>query len=62
LPIVLVHGVNVHKTTGSAIAREALERIVERNGTRPELVVLRGKVRTVSRKTHASPVSRLAGR
>ena len=27
LPIVLVHGVNVHKTTGSAMARKALERI-----------------------------------
>ena len=33
---------------------EATERVVERNGQRPELVVLRGKVRTESRKTHAN--------
>jgi integrase len=33
---------------------EAAERVVERNGTRPELVVLRGKMRTDSRKTPAS--------
>jgi len=44
---------------------EAAERVVERNGTRPELVVLRGKMRTESRKTPASeevgaPVSLLS--
>lgn len=39
---------------------EAAERVVERNGTRPELVVLRGKMRTDSRKTPASALPRLA--
>ncbi len=35
---------------------EATERVVERNGKRPELVVLRGNLRTESRKTHANEV------
>ncbi len=35
---------------------EAAERVVEQNGTRPELVVLRGNVGTNSRKTPASQV------
>jgi integrase len=33
---------------------EAAERVVEQNGTRPELVVLRGKIGTDSRKTPAT--------
>ena len=41
---------------------EAAEKVVEQNGRRPELVVLRGKVGTDSRKTPASPVARLVGR
>jgi integrase len=41
---------------------EAAEKVVERNGQRPELVVLRGKVGTESRKTPASPVARLTAR
>jgi integrase len=38
---------------------EAAERVTERNGSRPELVVLRGKVGTSSRKTPANGVSGL---
>jgi integrase len=35
---------------------EATERVVERNGTRPEIVVLRGKMRAGPRKTPATEV------
>ena len=41
---------------------EAAEKVVEQNGRRPELVVLRGKVGTDSRKNPASPVARLTAR
>lgn len=37
---------------------EAAERVAEQNGTRPELVVLRGNVGTNSRKTPANEVAR----
>ena len=33
---------------------DAAEKVTERNGARPELVVLRGRLGTDSRKTHAS--------